>query len=38
MANVHKTKKPGKTKSNQIKLMKIIESNNKVLNKLKQGK
>jgi len=37
MANVHKTKKPGKTKSNQIKLMKMVESNNKILTTLKRG-
>lgn len=38
MANVHKTKKPGKTKKNQIKLMKMVESNNKILAILKRGK
>jgi len=37
MANKHKTKKPGKIKKNQIKLMNLIESNNNLLRKLKKG-
>jgi hypothetical protein len=35
MANVHKTKKPGKINKNQIKLAKLIKNNDSVLSQLK---